>query len=315
MLDKLPLDIVRKIVECLDSLSIIRLESVCKDVKNLQSPCTCITVTPKRLEKGMQVWIDANTKRIQAVVCSRTDAVRIPDGVRRVYIIRTPTALHTINAFPTSLHTVALTLGQGLADRQRDVALSRLKRLRTLKLSFHADDDVRIIPPPGVRWLSLSGSHSLTLVRFPPWLQTASLQSETLVCARKPLPLSCTAFKCTCESIGLEDRLFGLETYSYMRYLGIHTHNTPPLMDILQKMPNLRSLRCTANVILAGDELATSSFLRSVKLHARYCFAVGFVRPESVERVKKIKKIVASASDEPFEFIEFYQTLLIDSFN
>lgn len=312
MLHVLPLDILRLIVDKLDSVSLIRLESVCKDVRDLRTPCPRVTLTEKRLDNGMQDWLDRNAWRVRDVVCLKTGFVAVPYGVRRACIIDTTALPCFLDALPSSLRSLAIRLGQKVTDDERDLVLGRLSNLRTLKLVFGSKNRVRIAPPASVRVLSISGSRSLTVVRFPAALQKVRLKTETVFCAHRPLPVMCASFMCRCETIAGEDRLFAFKTYSKMKCIEIYTHSTPSLMPILSKMPRLRSLRCTANVILVGDELATSSSLRSVKLHARYCFAVGFVSRASVERIQKIKTIVASASEEPFEFIEFYQALLVN---
>lgn len=310
MLHLLPRDILRQIIESLDAMSIVRLESVCKEINLLRTPRLKITATPKRMRRGMQFWLDKNADRVSTIICLRTLAV--PSTHTRCFIVRyedVPPSL--LSKLPTELVKLDIALAPGLTDLQRDTLLSKMTRLRDLTLGFGREHGpVRLVPPDGLYRLTVNCQTKVTVVSFPAQLRCLALRSKDGLGAKEPLPTSCKHVRLKCETpLVTLCRFFDRDTYEEMETLDINVSGMPSLMEVMSKMPRLKVIRCTANAIMVGDELVTSSGLSRIDLHARYCVSVGFVKNESVERLKSVRTVKAFTMGELFDFHEFFSIL------
>lgn len=321
MFDRLPTDCLRLITRSLDALSLTRLESVSKDVRDLHTGNLSVVLTRKRIVRGAQQWLDANMHRVHALVCLR-GYVDIPckgaaDTLHRLVIKYVPVPPSVFRTYRrcASLRHLDIVLDRGMTEHARDVLLHCLPCLETLDIAFaHTyTHSIRMVAVKTLKTLRVRAPTTrITMITFPPNLETLVLDARDGISCWNPLPptVKRATFRSAVCRVTLP-QLFRGPQYPNMESLVVDVPGMPELMRVTGKCPRLQHMKCITNVVWVSNELFYSPCLASLDMRAMSTFVVGFVSAAAVRSLKQLRHLKAHVGQDGafFDFKEFFRTL------
>lgn len=312
-MDELPLDVLHACLQQLDSKTLARAATTCTRLRDAALEYLFkVTVSPRRLQKGMNSWLDKHAERIKSLTFCMFRYPALPileyeDMPRltsiRIYFCRVPASV--VHFFPSNIEELVIhRLTSNQSGNVPALFLYNLQALKKLNITFDGSfgfvtmclrhhQKLEVLELRGARCMEVCGE-------LPQSLRICKLQAVDLLCASHPLPSHIISFTAVCYRGSINGMLavmFDKEKvpcFPDLKTVCVHAPNTPNVSQYVLAFPNIKRLVHSSTWCLLHENLVAAKDLQHLEVDVKWCFIKQITIHRSPETLRDFREYLCS---------------------